>query len=231
MKGIMFDLDFSQFPEPGLYLLLPDGEVLALTHSVIEAKTREMLDDPEKIPDHVKAAAVYKPCDVCPMRDTAEICHAIMPALPFFDDMDRYMSYDTATAVYREDEDDVFVLSHGQMSDALQFIAVLSLIHYCELGQEYRRFFVGVTPIMPVNKIGRVVFQNVLMEYRGDLTRVEKIIKTMSHNILHTAQCQVARLNLISRRDAVINAFVNAELIFQYVNKELMFYSTPKKSN
>jgi hypothetical protein len=159
------------------------------------------------------------------MRDTAEICHAIMPALPFFDDIDRYMSYDRALAVYRADEDDIFVVSDGSMAEALQFVAILSLIHYCELGQEYRKYFKGVTPIMPVNKIGRNVFANILLECGGDLERVKSTIKLISHNILHTAQCQVARLNLISKRDAVVNAFVNAELIFQYVNKELRLYT------
>jgi hypothetical protein len=77
---------------------------------------------------------------------------------------------------------------------------------------------------MPVEKIGREVFMNIYLEAEADLDCIKDIIKTMSDNILHTARCQTARLNLISKRDAFINAFVNTDLIFQFVRRELRAY-------
>jgi len=220
----VFEFDVSLFPDPGLYLVLPDGEILVLTHPDIEKTTRKMLDDPSLIPDHVKAAVEYKPCDICPARFTAEICHAIMPALQFFDDIDRYMSYEIVTAVYRAGEDESFSVCNARMSDALQFVTILSLMNYCEVGQEYGHYFDGVNPLMPVEDIGRAVFMNIYLDAEADIERIKDIIKIMSGNILHTARCQTARLNLISKRDAFINAFVNTDLIFQFVRRELRAY-------
>jgi len=220
----VLNLDISTFPDPGLYLLLPDGERLVLTHKSLDKTTRAMLDDPAIIPDHVKAATEYKPCDICPMRDSAEICHAIMPTLPFFDDIDRYMSYDMVTAVYREGRDEMFTVCNARMSDALQFVTILSLISYCELGQEYGAYFEGINPLMPVDKIAKAVFLNIYLKSKGDIECIKDIITKMADNILHTARCQTARLNLISRRDAFINAFVNTDLIFQYIKNELRHY-------
>jgi len=217
----VLNLDISTFPDPGLYLLLPDGERLVLTRKSIEKTTRAMLDAPEIIPEHVRAATEYKPCDICPERDRAEICHAIMPTLPFFDDIDRYMSYDMVTAVYREGEEEVFVVCNARMADALQFVTILSLMSYCEVGQQYERYFEGINPLMPVDKIGKAVFLNIYLESEGDVGCVENVITKMSENILHTARCQTARLNLICKRDSFINAFVNTDLIFQYIKNEL----------
>ncbi len=222
--GWFMNIDITEFSEAGLYLLLPDGERLVLTRDSIEKTTRRMLDDPRLISPHMRAAVEYKPCDICPARFTAEICHAIMPALQFCDDIDRYMSYDKVTAIYREDEDSPLMVNNTTMTDALQFVTILSLTSYCEVGEEYGRYFVGINPLMPLEKIGREVFLNVYCEAKGDRAKTKQIITTMSENILHTARCQAARLNLISQRDAFINAFVNTELIFQYVHLELIKY-------
>lgn len=220
----MLNLDTSAFPDPGLYLLLPDGGRLVLTRESIEKTTRAMLDAPDSIPAHVRAATEYKPCDICPERDSAEICHAIMPTLPFFDDIDRYMSYDMVTAVYREGEEEVFVVCKSRMADALQFVTILSLMNYCEVGQQYGLYFEGVNPLMPVDKIGKAVFLNIYLESEGDIDSIQNIINKMAENILHTAKCQTARLNLICKRDAFINAFVNTDLIIQYIKNELRNY-------
>jgi hypothetical protein len=221
----VLNIDIKSFPEPGLYLLLPDGGRLTLTREAIESTTRRMLDDPDCIPKHVRAAADYHPCDICPARFTAEICHAIMVALPFFDDIDRYMSYDMVTAVYREDEEERLVVCHTRMSDALQFVTILSMTEYCEVGSEYGAFFEGINPLMPVDNIGREVFRNVCADCGGKIECIRGAIKEMSANLFHVAQCQTRRLNLISKRDAFVNAYVTADLIFHFVNSEFREYA------
>ena len=217
----MKDFNMDRFSTPGLYLLMPDGETITLTHEAITATTQMLLDDPTAIPEHVRSATEYKPCDICPERDRAVICHAIMPTLPFFDDVDRYMSYDKVTAIYREVDSDFVVVSETTMQDALQFITILSLIHHCEVGQQYTAYFEGINPLMPLPEIGRAVFLNIYFASRGDLTLAAQIADEMSANILHTARCQTERLRLISRGDAFLNAFVSTELITHFVMNEL----------
>ncbi len=220
----MHDCDISSFPDPGLYLLLPDGERIVLTHREIEKSTDSILNDREALPESMRSAADYKPCEICPERDTAVICHAIMPTIPFFDDIDRYMSYDEVTAVYREKDSKSIIVSETTMAEALKFITILSLSDYCEVGNKYLRYFSGVNPMMPADKIAKVVFKNIFLESRGNIERVQEKVYVMSDEILHTAKCQVARLNLICSRDAFVNAYVNTDLITSFIKKEMREY-------
>jgi hypothetical protein len=217
-------IDSTKFSEPGLYLVWPDGSRLDLTRKLIESHAQIMLDDPSKIPPQVRAAADYQPCDICPKRNTVDICHAIMTALPFIDDIDRYMSYDRILAVFREERGG-FHATETTMQDALKYVSILALTQYCEVGRKYSSYFQGVNPLMPASDIAVVAFRNIHTEAHGDMAAVEKIIHTMQEELLHTTRCQMARLRLISNRDAFLNAFVatynTAELLFTELRKRL----------
>lgn len=144
-----------------------------------------------------------------------------MPTLPFFDDIDRYVSYDRVTAVYRDSEEATLIVSETTMANALQFVTILSLTSYCEVGKAYEPFFKGVNPLMPLDKIGKAVFQNIYLAAKGNIKQAQKMVTKMSEEILHVAQCQTKRLRLISNRDAFLNAYVNTELITHFVSNEL----------
>lgn len=214
-------LDITQFADPGLYLLWADGRRLDLTRDRIAALTRAMLDNPEKIPPQVKAAAAYRACDICPQRDTAEICHSIMTALPFMDDIDRYMSYDRVVAVFRGEGDDILSVIETTMQEALKYVSILGLTQYCEVGKTYAPYFAGINPLMPPPAIAAAVYRNIYVDARGDAAKVEAIVRAMQEQILHTTRCQVERLRLISRRDALLNAFVSTHTTIQFVFEEL----------
>lgn len=221
----MAPIEISTFPEPGLYLLWPDGGRLDLTRARIEACTRAMLDDPTKIPPQVKAATAYRACDICPQRDTAEICHSIMTALPFMADIDRYMSYDRVVAVYRETDSDVLQVIETSMQEALKFVSILSLTHYCEVGRKFGPYFEGVNPLMPPPALAAAVYRNVVLVSHGDVAEIRRTIETMQDELLQTARCQMARLQLISQRDAFLNAFVathtTTQLLFEQLQQHL----------
>jgi hypothetical protein len=214
-------LDTTQFADAGLYLLWPDGSRLDLTRAAIEANARAMLDDPSRIPPRVKAAAEYKACTICPQRDTAEICHAIMPALPFVEAIDRYMSYDRVTAVYRDGRDAIVHAVETTMEEALKYVAILSLTSYCEVGRKYGTYFEGVDPLMEATEIAGVVYRQIYFAAGGHMPTVESTIRTMQDEILHTARCQADRLRLISQSDAFLNAFVAAHTVAQLLFIEL----------
>jgi len=213
--------NLSDFAEPGLYLLFPDGTRLDLTRKEIETRVRVILDDPEKIPPHVRAAADYEACAICPERNKAEICHAIMPTLCFLDELDRYMSYDVVTAVFCDPESGALRIRETTMQEALQYVSILSLIDYCEVGRSYAPYFEGVDPLMPPPSIARAVFQNMYLACRGDMTRLQRILSTMQDELLHTAECQARRLRVISQRDALINAFVNTQMMTELMVLEV----------
>lgn len=206
-------LKTSQFPEPGLYLLFPDGQRIDLTLRHIEEVTAAYLSDSTLIPASVKAAAAYQLCDICPERHRAKICHAIMPALPFVQRFNSYMSYDLVTAVYREDEQPILQVAETSMQRALQFISILSMTRYCEIGRCYAHNFNGVNPLMPITRIAELVFSNMYVHHQGNLSAIHKEITHMQEQTLTIAGCQINRLRLISKSDALANAFANTQTI------------------
>ena len=220
----MVTIDLSTFEEPGWYLLWPDGNRLALTRPRIEDSTRQMLDDPERIPASVRAAAVYAPCDICPERDRAIICHAIKPVLPFIRDVDHCMSYERVTAVYREVDSEMLSVVETSMQDALRFVCLISLMQYCEVGRKYARYFAGVNPLLPASDIAAAVYRNLFVEAAGNQTEIAATIETMSKELLHTTRCQAERVRLVCKQDAFVNAYVATYTVVQLLFETLEHY-------
>jgi hypothetical protein len=223
----------SQFPEAGLYLLFPDGDRVDLTRRRIEETTNAYLSDPSLIPASVKAAADYTPCTICPERDRAKICHAIMPVLPFVQGFEDYLSCDSVTAVYREEEGSQLVVAETSMQKALQYITLLGLTKYCEVGSSFAAYFKGVNPLMPIDLIAERVFGNMYLCLRGDLGALQQEAARMQEQTFVITECQVRRLHLISRSDALANAFANthsvALLIFLTINDRIEALATPAR--
>lgn len=208
-------VDFTLCAEPGLYLLWPDGNRMGLTRAYIDSCTQRMLADPYSIPLSVRAAAAYRPCDICPERDQAVICHAIMPVLPFLAEVDRYLSYDRVTAVYREEGSDILNVVETTMHEALKFICILSVIQYCEVGHQYQPYFARVNPLMPPDDLAAAVYRNIFLEAQGDRERVAVTILRMREELLHTTRCQMARVKLVCQQDAFLNAYVSTYVVIQ----------------
>jgi hypothetical protein len=208
ISNAMSTIDTAAFPDPGLHLLFPDGLRVDLSGKIIRETARRFLDDPERLPARVRAAADYQPCSICPMRETAEMCHAIMATLPFVDDMDRYVSYDAVTAVFREEGSGILHVAETTLQEALKYLGVLTLMHYCEVGHKYLAYFRGVIPLMPSEEIAWRVFHNLYFDCHGDIARIRTIVRRMQEEIQVTTRCQMARLRLICHNDAFLNALV-----------------------
>ena len=213
----MSQIDPKVFTQPGLYLLFPDGHRLDLTEEVIHNTTQRFLDDPVRLPPEVRAAAEYKPCEICPMRETAEICHAIMAFLPFVDELDRYLSYDSVTAVFRDQGPNLLHVAETTMQEALKYLSLLSLMYYCEVGRKFFPFFQGVNPLMPAEEIAQCVFRNLHVHCGGDLNEVRRLVQGMREEIEVTTRCQMDRLRLICHHDAFLNALVNFQLTTRWL--------------
>jgi len=217
----METVDFALCLDSGLYLLWPDGKRMELTRAYIDTCTQRMLADPDRIPLSVRAAAAYRPCDICPERDRAVICHAIMPVLPFLAEVDRYMSYDKVTAVYREDGSDILNVVETSMQDALKFICILSVTQCCEVGHKYQRYFAGVNPLMQPDEMADAVYRNIFLDEDGDRERVAVTIVRMREELLHTTRCQMARVQLVCQHDAFLNAYVSTYVVIQILFEKL----------
>ncbi len=216
----VIEWDLEEFTEPGLYLLFDDGLRLTLTRDYIDKMTEAYLANPRLLPCSVREAPNFAPCVICPKRD-APICHAIPTVFPFLEEMDRFLSHDQVLAVFRPEGGEPSAgearlhVARTSVQRALQYTSLLSLMYYCEVGHHYFPYFRGVIPFMePMVMIDRVGL-NIYEDLAGDLPAIRALTTKMRKEMDITVHCQIARLRLLCRSDAFINAFINTHIVTQ----------------
>jgi len=215
------NLKLSDFEKEGLYLLFPDSTRLELTKENIEKVTDRYWQDLTKIPEDKRKAVEFQKCPFCPHKDKEDICDAIRPVFPFLDIVDQYVSYDKVIAVYKGSEGKSAHISATTMQDALKYVSILSLMRYDLVLQKYWKYYYGIIPIMSGREVATRVYLNMYWLHQGDLGQVKEMIKRFGEELKVSSTNQVKRLNLVCKNDAFLNAFVNTQLVTQFlVNME-----------
>jgi hypothetical protein len=213
------------YEQPGLYLVLKDSTRLTLTRDNIEEVTLGYWMNPDKIPSSVKRAVEFQRCSFCPLKEKEDICDAVRPVLPFLDVVDRYVSFDEVLAIYRSD-DGLLHISNTTMQEALRYVSTLSLMSYCQVGRKYRRFYFGIMPLEKAEDFASKVYLNMYWIHKGDKESVDRLISEFHERVTTTTQNQLARLNLICKNDAFLNAFVSTQMVTEFLemNKDTWLF-------
>jgi hypothetical protein len=215
---------FESFGQPGLYLLFDDGLLLTLTREVICQIKRLALEDLSIIPSSVRANPNYAPCPVCPKSQSALICHCIPTIFPLIEHADRFLTNEDVTVIFRpercESSEDTAILhtSRTTAQTALQYVSILNIIHYCEVGRTYFKYFAGITPFTEPLVIAERVYLSIYWNLGGDLQAVNALIAKMRHEFDITAQCQMDRLRLFCTNTAFLDAVVVTHLSTQFLD-------------
>jgi len=215
------NLKLEDYQEKGLYIILPDSSRLVLTKSNIENTAGEFWKDPARIPQYVKEAAEFQRCSFCPLKGIDELCDAIRPIFPFLGIIDKYVSFDEVVAIYKGEEKELLHLADTTMQDALKFVSILSLTQYCQIGRKYYRYYFGVVPIMKPKGMASRLYLNIYWLHKADKESIAKLIKLFIEEMRITAQNQVKRLNLICKNDAFMNAFVNTQVVNEFLQMDI----------
>lgn len=221
-----FDFEFQKFREPGLYLLFEDGCVLTLTRDHIERMKKRYLNDPGLLPPSVRQAPRFAPCTICPERDTALICHAIPTVFPFIEEMDRFLSFQKVLAIFRGEPkenacEEILLAAQTTVQRALQYVSILSLLYYCEVGRAYFKYFAGITPFTDPESALERIYLNIHWDLGGNQTAIKALIAKMRRELDITLACQVERLRLFCRSDAFISAFMLTHIITQFLDQDM----------
>jgi hypothetical protein len=203
--------------EPGLHLRFSDGNCLSLTAEYIETRAQALLADPEKIPVHVRDAEAFQLCTICPQQGSGDSCHAIRPIMTVWEGFEHYASHDEVKAVYRSGTDGNMVSADTTVQRALQYVSVLSLMYYCEVGKKYWRYFYGVHPLMATEDLVVRVYLNMFWACGGDKARTQALIETFYDEINVTTRCQMDRVRLFCHNDSLLNALILTELAAQFL--------------
>lgn len=204
----------------GLHLHLPDDTWVSVTPEWVEARSHAVLDDPSRLSPDIREAADFQLCSVCPKRGSGETCHAIRPIIAVFDRLDAYPSSAPVTAVYvprQNGQDRQVNMAETTLQRALQYVSVLSLLYYCEVGRQYWRYFCGVHPLTPVEDVVMRVYLNMFWACGGDRERTRALATRFHDEITTTTRCQMARLRLICHSDALLNALILTQVASAFV--------------
>jgi hypothetical protein len=213
----ILNLRLSDFEKEGLYLLFPDSTQLELTKENIEKVTDSYWQDLTKIPEDKRKAIDFQKCHFCPHRNEEDICDAIRPVLPFLDIVDQFVSYDKVTAVYQSHGDKSVHIRATTMQDALKYVSILSLLRYDLVLQKYWKYYYGIIPIMSGKEVATRVYLNMYWLHNGNLEEIKEIVKRFGEELKVSSTNQVRRLNLVCKNDAFLNAFVNTQLVTQFL--------------
>lgn len=207
------NLKWDDYDKPGLYLVFDDLTRLELTRENTENITKKYWSDPKRIPQSVKEAAEFQRCHFCPLKGKDDFCDALRPVQPLLDVIDNYNSFDNVMALYKGDEEDLYHVSNTTLQRALRYMSSLSLMTYCRIGRQYRKYYTGIIPIMKTDEVVNRLYLNIYWIHGGDETAVQGVITKMKKDITITTQNQLKRLRLICQNDAFLNAFVLTHLV------------------
>ncbi|MBZ0167205.1 MAG: hypothetical protein K8I00_10405, partial [Candidatus Omnitrophica bacterium] len=145
------------------------------------------------------------------------LCLALKPILPYLENVDQYMSYDRCVAVFSAGDGSATTVQETSTQQALRYVAILSMIHYCEMGGRYRKYFAGVHPMMETNEISRVLFDNLKEDCAATGKDMEETATHFEHEVLESTVCLTKRLKLMCQNDAFVNAFINAQTAIKFL--------------
>ena len=172
----------EEFKPESLLIIFKDGTRLLIDSQEVRKCGYEFFDDPRHVPDEIKKAAGFQRCSVCPYAHTQGYCHALLPMVSFLEKIDQYPSFEPVTVVFRDQISDSNIFKETTLQVALQYVSILSLIHYCELGRTYRDIFLMVSPIMEPRHVAARIYLNLFWQLRGDEKKIAEYLKKFVEN-------------------------------------------------
>lgn len=154
-------------------------------------------------------------------KNKADICDAIRPVLPFLEKLDKYFSYDKVTAVYRGGGGGMLHVKETDLQEALQYVSLLSLLRYNQVLRKYWKYYYGVTPLMSSPEAAGRIYINMYWQHKGDKAEIDKVIAQFREELMISSENQVKRMNLVSRNDVFINAFVKTQVVSEFLSMDI----------
>jgi len=214
------EFNICDYQKEGLYVILPDSTCLELTKDNIEKEAKKFWEDPSKITPKIKKAIDFQKCSYCPRKAKSDICDAIRPVLPFLEIVDKYVSFDEATALYRGKEG-LLYSKRTTMQEALKYVSILSLTYYHQTNRKYWKYYYGIIPLMGGKEAASRMYLNMYWLHKGNIEEINKVIERFTSELRESSSNQVKRLNLVCKNDAFMNAFVSTQIATEFLSMNI----------
>ncbi len=221
MENKPINLKLSDFENEGLYLIFPDSTRLELTKINVESVTEKFWQDTSKISSEMRKAIDFQKCYFCPRKNKEDVCDSIRPVLPFLDNIDKYVSFDKVTAAYKSSQDDLLHIKETTMQEALQYVSLLSLLRYNMVLRKYWKYYYGIIPLMNGQEVACRVYINMYWFNNGNEKEIDKLIEQFREELRVSSKNQVKRLSLVCKNDAFMNAFVNTQIVSEFLTMNI----------
>lgn len=209
-------LDLNAYKKEGMYLLFPTGEKMDLSIDNIKQLSDEFWKDPCLLPTEMREHADFKTCTVCPFRGQAVLCSAMKPLIPFLEQIDKFLSWNRVTAIYVRQDGEVLV-SETDLQKALQYITNMALFEYCEDAKQFKPYFHGILPFMPLEESITRLGLNIFWIHRNDRAKANRTIAEIRHHVTETSKSCIKRLNIMCKSDAFKNAYVRTQTFTEFL--------------
>lgn len=219
-KVCIENLNIEKFSEEGLYLIFPNNDCIPINQKEIEDYFIKVWNDSSVFPPHIKEAADLDFCSHCPGKETDEFCVAIRPILPFLKKVDQYVSFDKVTAIMRTENPTIISITHTDLQYALKYVALMSLVMYCETNQKFWPYYFGIHPFSDIDQILSQIYINIFWLNDGDLDKTKQAIYEFKTEIQISDECLIKRLRLICKNDAFLNAFTMCQVSSEYLSMD-----------
>lgn len=217
-----FKLDTDEFQEEGLYLFFPDKNSIRITKTEIDRYFKETTKEYRSFPAEIRRHPDFAVCEHCRMgANRQKSCSALLPVLPFLDEVDKYVSYESVTAVFKNNITGFITMKRTSLQEVLKYVSLLSLTRYCRINRKYWKYFFGVRALSSSEHVVSQIYLNFYWIHKGDDDRVRSEIHTFVQEIGKSARSLVERLRLICRNDAFLNAFVNAQIATEFLEIDI----------
>jgi hypothetical protein len=210
-------LNLKNYDKEGFYLIFDNETRVFMDRDSVFQFGVDFLENPKNVSADIKDCVDFQRCDVCPEKEKSGFCHAILPSLLFFNSAEKYLSYSDVLVVVKIRrpgmDHPVFHTARTTMQQALKYVSIYSLMYYCEVGRKYWKYFTWIDPLLPAAEIAGRLYLNIYWYHKGDRREVEQVIRQFRDEISITSQCQMKRLRLICKSDALLNSLVLAQII------------------
>ncbi|MFH1790715.1 MAG: hypothetical protein ABH885_01870, partial [Candidatus Omnitrophota bacterium] len=212
---------FEDYDNEGFYLIFKDSTRLALTREGIEKAANDFWADSGKMPPALKAEIASHKCEFCPLGDSDEICQALRPILPLVGILDIYLSHDEVVTVCKGGEKGLLHVADATMQDAFKAVSIMSLMNYCTVGRKYGKYFHGVTPFMRSKDVAIRLYLNIHWFHGHDKAEMDGVIARFKQDITAMCKTQVKLMNIICKKDILMNAFVVMAIIMEFFSMDM----------
>lgn len=205
------------FKKEGMYLFFPNGESMDFSVENVRKVSEEIWNDPAMLPQQMREHVDFKVCSVCPFRGQEVLCSAMKPLLPFLEQIEKFVSYDRATAVYVHRDGEITIVQ-TDLQQGLQYLTNMSLFEYCENAKQFRHYFRGIRPFMKLEEAITRLVLNITLFHRDDSQKVEKVIKELRYHVTVASRSCVRRLGVMCKSDAFKNAYAKTQCFTEFLS-------------